>query len=206
MGFGASGSLAKAVTHSTWRGITYARSYAAPAYSRTTDQDTTRTAFSFLNAVYKVMGPMALAPWDASAAGQKFLGRNHFIKQNLPTLRAAANLNTFIMSPGALGGLPPTAAVATPGSGQISTAVTVPASVPSGWSITGVRVIAIRDQDPQAGVLYNTYEGEDLTNPYTVVLTGLGAHLYQVFAYIKWLRPDGKIAYSPSIQTSATST
>jgi len=206
MGFGASGSLAKAVTHSTWRGITYARSYAAPAYSRTTDQDTTRTAFSFLNSVYKIMGAMALAPWDAFATGQKFIGRNAFIKQNLPTLRAASDLSTFVMSPGALGGLPPTAAVATPGSGQLSVAVTAPANLPSGWTITAARVIAIRDQDPQSGVLYATYEGEDTSDPYTVVLTGLGAHLYQVFAYIKYLRPDGKIAYSPSIQTSGTST
>lgn len=206
MGFGASGSLAKAVTHSTWRGITYARSYAAPAYSRTTTQDTTRTAFSWLNSVYKIMGPLALAPWDAFATGKKFIGRNAFIQQNLATLRTATDLSVFIMSPGALGGLPASSAVVTPGSGQLSVAVTVPSNLPDGWTVSAVRVIAIADQDPQSDALYTTYEGEDASNPYTVVLAGLDTVLHRVFAYVKYLRPDGKVAYSPSIESSGTPT
>jgi len=206
MGFGASGSLAKAVTHSTWRGITYARSYAAPAYSRTTDQDTTRTAFSFLNGVYKVFGPLALNAWNAAAAGQKFIGRNAFIKSNLPGLRSASVLTAMVMSPGSLGGLPPKSVAAANGVGSTVVTITAPDSVPSGWTIASAVALAIKDADPQSSTVYSTYEMSDASAPYTPTISGLAAGTYRVFGWLVWNRPDGKLAYSPSVEDDATIT
>jgi len=111
-----------------------------------------------------------------------------------------------VLSPGAKGGPPPTAAVSTPGSDQLSVAVTAPSVLPQGWTIYSAVVAAIRDQDPDTGVLFDITAGEDTTSPYTVVLTGLGAHEYQYRAWLKWNRPDGTFAYSPSIGGQSTST
>jgi len=206
LSFGASGQIAKTVVYSKWKGRGYARRHVVPANPQTTEQTLTRNNFSFLSSVWKVAPALFTAPWTLYARGKVLTDRNALVKFNLPVLRGEVDLANFVFSPGALGGLPPIAAVATPGVGQLSVAVTPPAVIPTDWTIAAAVVAVIADQDPQTGILYEITAGEDLTDPYAVVLTGLDAVLYQVGAWLRWTRPDGSIAYSPSIVTTGTPT
>jgi len=207
LSFSASGQIGKTQVYGSWKGRSYVRRHVTPSNPQTAEQSLTRNAFSFLQAVFKIAPPLVQAPWELYAKGIVMTARNAFAKFNLPTLRTASDLTVFTMSPGAKGGLPPSAVVVTPGNDQLSVAVTPPAVLPTDWTITSAIVAVIPDQDPQTGVDFVSTAGEDLTDPYTVVLTGLeSAALYQVFAWLKWLRPDGAIAYSPSIQSTGLTT
>jgi len=207
LSFGASGQIGDAMVFSKWRGQPYVRQKVTPSNPQTAEQSLTRNAFSFLQAVYKVAPALVTDPWAAYATGKKLTDRNAFTKFNLPILRDAGTLDDFIGSPGALGGLPPTAAVSTPGNDQLSIAVTAPSVVPQGWTVYSAIAMAIREQDPDSGILYTITAGEDLTSAYVIVLTGLADSVeYQYRAWLKWNRPDGSFAYSPSIGGQSTTT
>jgi len=204
LSFGASGQIAKTQVYAKWKGRPYVRRHTTPSNPQSAEQSLTRNAFTFLNSVYKVAPALMTDPWEAYVQGIPMTARNAFQKFNLPVLRPETSLDLFVGSPGAKGGLPPTAAVATPGSGQLSIAITAPSVVPTGWTVYSAIAIAIREQDPQSGILYTVTAGEDLTSAYAVVLTGLSANEYQYRAWLKWNRPDGSFAFSPAIGGQST--
>jgi len=206
LGFGASGQIGKTIVFGTWKGVGYARQHVIPSNPQTAEQSLTRNAFSFLQASYKVAPALFTDVWDAYASGVALTARNAYTKFNLPVLREEVSLDNWVGSPGAKGGLPPTAAVATPGSGTLSVAVTAPSVVPQGWTIYSAITVIIREQDPQSGVLYNIYGSEDLTSTYACTFAGLAAGEYQFRSFFKWNRPDGTFAYSPAIGTQSTVT
>lgn len=206
LSFSASGQIAKTLVYASWKGRKYARQHVTPANPQSTEQTKTRSAFSWLQSVWKVGPTLFAAPWDLYATGKVLTGRNAFTSFNLPGLRGEVDLANMVFSPGAQGGLPPTAVVVTPGVGQLSVAVTAPTTLPTGWTVTSAIVAVILDQDPQTDVDYDITAGEDVSGPYTVVLTGLDAALYRVGAWLKWAKPDGSVAYSPSVQSSGTPT
>lgn len=206
MGFDASGTIAKTIVYAKWRGLSYGRRWVAPAQPRTGAQMETRNTFSFLQAAYKRAPEVFTAPWVAGSKGRPLTDRNLFTKANLSHLLGEANLDAFEFSPGALGGLPPESMVITPGANQLSIAITPPAS-PTGWAIEMAVAAAIADQDPQTGTKYTITAGSDDTSPYTVILSGLTtAQLYQVGTWLQWMKPDGSLAYSVSIQDTSTPT
>jgi len=145
-------------------------------------------------------------PWDAYVKGKVLTPRNAFSKFNIPLLRPAVDVQDMVFSPGSLGGISPASVIATPGNDQISVAIAAPALAPSGWTILKAVAVAIADQDPQSGTLYEMTLGEDLTSTYTIVLAGLSEVLHVVGGYLVWTRPDGLLAYSPSMNTTATPT
>jgi len=204
LGFTASGQIGSTLVYGRWKGRGYARRYTIPANPQSVEQTVTRNAFSFLQSVYKVAPSLLTAPWAAYAEGKVLTDRNAWTKFNLPVLRGESDLDNMVLSPGALGGLPPASMAITPGSGQLTVDVTAPSPVPSGWTIAKAVVAAIRDQDPDTGTLFTITAGEDSTSTYQVVLTGLAAQLYQVRAWLVWNRPDGKLAYSPDIADTDT--
>jgi len=206
LGFGASGSVAKTLVASKWKGRSYVRQHVTPANPNSSEQQLTRNTFSWLQAVWKVAPTLVQDVWTLFAKGKVLTNRNAFTKFNNGQLRTETDLTNLTLSPGALGGLPATAVVATPGSGQLSVAVTEPTVLPDGWTIASAIVAVIPDQNPQSATLYNSFAGEDVSSPYTVVITGLDAVLYQVRAWLKWTRPDGSTAYSPDIATTGTPT
>jgi len=206
LSFDASGTVAKTQTYARWKGRPYVRRYAIPSNPQTSEQSLTRNTFSFLNNVYKFAPPEVTAPWTAYIRGLAMTERNAFQKFNLAALRPETDLALMVLSPGALGGLPPSAVVATPGDDQLSIAITAPTSVPTGWTIQEAVAAVILDQDPQAPTDFAIHADVDTTSTYTIVITDLAAALQQVFAWFVWNRPDGRLAYSPSIQTSATPT
>jgi len=206
LSFGASGQIAKTMVYGTWKGRSYVRRHVVPANPQTSEQTLTRNAFSFLQSAYKYGPALFTDPWEAYAKGAVMTARNAFSKFNLGNIRPEVDLDLITLSPGALGGPPPSAAVATPGNDTMSIAITAPASLPTGWTIYSAIGACIKDQDPQSGVEYAITADEDLTSTYAVVLNGLTNGVYQYRAWLKWNRPDGSFAYSPDIggQTTVT--
>lgn len=206
LSFGASGTLAKTMVYSKWKGRPYVRRHVIPANPKTVAQTLTRDTFGSANAIWKISPAIFQEPWDRFATGQVLTGRNAMISRFVTINRGLSDLLLMAFSPGAKGGLAPLTLVITPGSQQLSCVVTAP-TPPSGWTLTAIQAAAIRDQDPATGTLYEITAGEDVSTPYDVVLTGLTASvLYAVGAWTKWAKPDGSIAYGPSILDSDTPT
>jgi len=207
LSFGARGQIGKTLVFGSWKGTGYARQHVIPSNPQTAEQDKTRNAFSWLQRVYKTAPSLFTDPWDAYVKGIPQTPRNAFTKFNLPTLRPATDLTILTGSPGALGGLPPASQVVTPGNDQLSVLVNAPAVSPTGWTLAGAVTAVIADQNPQSGILYTVNALEDTTSTYTNLFTGLlNAQLYQVMSWLRWTRPDGQTAYSPSIQTTGLTT
>lgn len=202
-----SGTIAKTLTFSRWRGVKYARQRVIPENPQTTAQSLTRDAFSMLVEAWKLAPTLVVTPWDTNALGRPFTGRNGFIGENVRVLRGDATLADMIGSPGARGGLPPDSVIATPGVGQISVAFTNPAA-PVDWVLVAAQAATIPDQAADADFVGPWTAAEDTVTPFdTVLLTGLGAGtLRRVFAWLKWTKPDGRTAYSVSLSASATPT
>jgi len=203
LSFGGSGSLGKTIVYSKWRGVQYTRQYVIPGNPNTAGQQATRNVFASMSTMWKIMGPIAIAPWNTFATGRPFLGRNAYIGQNVKTMRGDLDMDNFVGSPGARGGLPADTVVITPGSGQLSVVVTAP-TPPTGWTLTAAQAITFEDQDPALAFVSDITEGEDLTDPFDVVLTGLPNTVHQVSTWLKWLKADLSIAYSAADQQQAT--
>ena len=206
LSFSASGTIAGVQTYSKWKGINYVRQRVDPANPNTAEQISTRSVFSFLMASYKVADSIFQEPWKAYAQGKPLTDRNAFAKFNVANLRPDTDLSALVFSPGNLGGLPPTISSVTNGDDQLTVNISAPAAIPEDWTIVAAQAAAIRDQDPHSGILYTINAAEDETSAYAVVITGLTANLYRVGAWLKWMRPDGKIAYSPSVLSTGTPT
>ena len=204
LSFGAGGQIGKTAVFSKWRGVPYVRQYAVPANPNTTEQQKTRSAFSFLQQVFKFAPADFTLAWTAYATGKKFTDRNAFTSFNLPGLRGQADLANFVFSPGALGGPPPASISLTDGAGTITVDITPPDPAPTGWTVARAIAAAILDQDPDTGTAYDIVVGTDDSSTYQVVLSGLSASLYRVGAWLEWTRPDGKLAYSPALTGSET--
>jgi len=207
LSFGASGQVAKTLVYGSWKGRSYARRHVVPSNPQSEEQTITRNCFSFLQSVYKFAPSLVTDPWEAYARGQVMTARNAFTKFNLPNLRDASSCDLMTLSPGAYGGPPPASVTPTPGDDQISLAIAAPAVLPQGWTVYSAIGAVIREQDPDDGVLFTITAGEDLTSAYVVLLTGLSDSVeYQYRAWLKWNRPDGTFAYSPSIGGQSTTT
>lgn len=199
LSIGASGSFAKTAVFSKWRGIAYVRQHVTPANPNSTGQQATRNVFRTTSEMWKLMGSIAIAPWDAFATGRPFLGRNAFMGQNTGAMRGEVDMDLFVGSPGARGGLPPlTMVLGSVAAGGIEAVFTAP-TPPTGWTVTAAQAITFPDQDPAAAFTSTISEGEDVTAPYSVDFTGLGTVNHQVAGWLKWLKPDGAIAYSASL-------
>jgi len=206
LSFGASGQVAKSQVYSTWKGRPYVRRHVVPSNPQTAEQTLTRNAFTWLQQVYKFAPSVVTDAWAAYIAGRVMTGRNAFTKANLPLLRTASDLGDMVLSPGALGGMPPATFTVTPGNNQLTLAGTLPADVPSGWVDPVFVFAAIKDQDPQSDVDYTITYATDNASAFSQILALADATLYQCFAFIKWTRPDGRFAYSPSLSASGLTT
>ena len=206
LSFGASGSVAQTIVYSKWKGRPYVRRYVIPSNPKTVAQTLTRDVFAASNSYWKGAPSLFISAWDLFATGQVLTGRNAFTGRYVSILRPQANSLLFPFSPGAKGGLAALSMVITPGSTQLSVDVTVPAT-PTGWTLTSAIVATLKDDDPAAPAEFTITAGEDVTDPFTVLLTGLTASvLYVVGAWLKWAKPDGSVAYGPSINDSGTPT
>jgi len=182
------------------------RRHVVPGNPQTAEQSLTRDVFRFLTALYKLTGGEITTIWDAYAKGLVLTGRNAFLSKNMSALRTAVNLNDLIVSPGALGGLPPSSLTVTGGVGTLTVACTFVGSTPAGWTLIGALLGLVSDQDPHDPIgQFGMAALEDDIAPYSQVISA-GAGDYQGFAILKWTRPDGLTAYSPSLIAPGTVT
>lgn len=201
-----SGSIADTLTYSKWKGRPYVRQRVVPANPQSVAQTTTRSVFANANSIWKIAPTLLVSPWDRFATGQVLTGRNAFMGRWVEDNRGQADLDGLTWSPGAKGGLAPVSQVLTPGVGTMQVDITEPA-IPTGWTITRAVAAAIREQDPETGALFTVTADEDLTTPFSIVLTGLTSTFeYQVGCWLEWAKPDGSVAYGASINGQATVT
>ncbi|HET98797.1 MAG TPA: hypothetical protein ENH89_00185 [Aurantimonas coralicida] len=199
LAFGARGTVGDLLTYASWRGQPYVRQRVIPANPRTTGQVLTRDIFTNMGLRWKQGGPLMRACWDRFAVGQKFVGRNVYMGKNLEAMRGEADMNLYIGSPGAKGGLPAvTLVLASVASLGIEATITAPAP-PTDWTLTSGIATCFIDQTPEATVADTIQEGEQVAIPGDVDFTGLTATTYQVQAWLKWAKADGSIAYGASI-------
>ena len=196
LSFGASGSLAKTLVASKWKGRPYMRQHVIPANPQSIAQTLTRDAFASAAAIWKLMGPLGIAPWDRFAVGQVLTGRNALQGRYVTENRGEVDLQSWNMSPGAKGGTPLVSAVlSSPGVNDILVTTVTP-TPPTGWTVRSTVAMAIRDQDPQTGVLFATTEDEDVGGLLPLLPNLTTAVSYIVGAWIDWTKPDGSRAYS----------
>lgn len=208
----ARGQIGKSQVYAGWRGVPYARQYVQPANPRSAAQVTTRSTFSGIDAQWKRMFTLSQAPWDAASKGRPFTGRNKLISDNLPALRGDATMADWIGSPGNGGGLPPTSvtAASTATAGELDVTVGV-GQVPLGWTADAVVAHVFLDRDPATDPTDFVSE-QELLAPVVeadnvLTFTGLDSAVpYVAAAWIRWIRPDGTIAYGPSISQIGTPT
>lgn len=199
LSFGASGTLAKTVVYANWKGRPYARRHVVPANPQSSGQTSTREAFSFASNVWKNLGSIGIAPWDRFAVGQVLTGRNAFCGNFVKNVRGENDLLLMNGSPGAKGGIAATSIALTPAAGEITVDFTNPAP-PTGWTLTAAQAIIIADQDYAAASTYLTQEDEDTVTKNQIIFNGLdAATAYDVMGWLKWEKPDGSVAYGPSI-------
>lgn len=201
----ASGSIAGTQVYAKWRGVPYVRQKVTPANPKTADQTKTRSVFTWLAAIWKLLDPASQAPWTASAKGQPYTNRNAFMGRNVKLLRGGTDITAMILSPGANGGLAAATATAAGGAGEI-TGTMVPPTLPSGWATTNARMVAINSQDPHSDTKYTSFAAVDAATPFAPSITGLAAGTYEVFMWFEYTKPDASIAYGPSTSTTATAT
>lgn len=207
LSFSARGSLAKTVTYSSWKGISYARQHVIPANPNTTAQQETRNTFRWVHDAYKYIDALVQAPWILYAKGQKFTAPNAWMTANLSPLRGQANLANIVFAKSVNGGPAPGALTLTAGSGQITVAMAAPA-LASGWSIVKFIGIAMKDVNPSGEMeTVISKAGSANATPWQTVITGLTAgQVYRCGGFFELLRPDGLNAYTGDLTGTATPT
>lgn len=206
MSLGASGTIANTLTYAAWKGIPYARTRVIPANPQSVSQSQTRDVFRYLQDLYKFLPGIGREPWIAAVRGIPMTAQNMMLSKNIGTLRTDTDLNALVLSPGAAGGIPPAAAIITPGNDQISVAVTAP-TAPSGWTLVGAQGVVVKDQDPHDPIEASPVAVEDLTSTYTLLFTGLeSVVLYQVATWLKWETPNLSTAYSVALRGTGLTT
>jgi len=206
LSLGGSGTIAKTITFSKWKGRAYARQRVVPANPNSTAQALTRGVFSDASNIWKNAGALLIAPWNSFASGQVLTGRNAFMSSYVAALRAELDRELMIFSPGSKGGVAPVSVAAAAGVTSADVTI-VPPTPPTGWTVTSVTAVAIPNVAPDAGTDFATVAGSDLTDPYVVTLSGLTtAQEYVVGGFVVWAKPDGSVAYGPSLNDLVTPT
>lgn len=192
---------------SKWRATKVIRAFRAPSNPDSTDQQEVRAIFSNCGSAWLQQGAYTRAAWDAYAVGKNFLGRNAYIARQVPALQGQTTLDDLVGTPGDASTLSPVSMVITPGTTNLSCAVTVP-SAPSGWAIARVVAYALRDANfAISPATIEQKEASDASAPYAPDITGLTSQEdYNVRAFIIWTAPDGTSRYSASIADQATTT
>lgn len=204
LSIGAGGQIGKSQVYARWKGIPYARKYVVPKNPKSSGQELTRNAFTWLSAVWKRLPTISVAPWTSGASGNAYSNRNMFMGKNVKALRSQTTLADYIASPGNGGGIPPTSIAITPSAGSLVVAFTNP-SVPTGWTLVAAQASCIEAQDPQSATEYTTIAAQDTISQDSVTLDGLAANTtFEVSGWLQWKTASGVTAYSTSINNTGT--
>lgn len=179
----ASGTIAGALTFSSWRGIQYVRTRVIPANPNTSGQQEVRGCFTTLTEMWKRMPAGARVPWEYAARGQALTARNKHIQLNVPALQGDANLDHLVMSVATGAAVPPATITPADAGGQILTIACTAPTVPAGYTLEWMNMAAVLDGDPSPAIIRTTFWDEDDSAPYTVNLPVAVAGDYQCAAW-----------------------
>lgn len=203
LSFGAHGQVAKTLVSAKWKGVPYMRQYVIPSNPNSVDQQKTRSAFSYINGVYKFASSYLTAPWEAFVKGKALIARNAIIKTNLPLIRTAADNSAFEISPGANGGIAPDSIAAADAGSQVATVTLGVPDVPAGWTITD-SVAVLLPKDAVADITdYTTYADHSGDATGVVSVTAVAGD-FVASGYFEMTKSDGAIAYGASKTTTVT--
>tara|TARA_Y100001951_G_C11236729_1_gene237905 strand:- start:173 stop:826 length:654 start_codon:yes stop_codon:yes gene_type:complete len=206
LSMGAKGQIGKAMVIANWKGVDYARQYVKPANPRTVAQQSNRTRFALLREMYKLSPAVLLAPWKSFVEGRPLNAANKYVGENNRLLNGEVDMQNFIGSPGAKGGIPPESIAAAPNgtAAELEVTVEVPADIPEGWTVTGVAAAAFPDQDP-TGIFAGPLRAGQVAAPGdTVTLDGLPNALCVATGWVIYTKANGDTAYSVALTTTAT--
>jgi len=202
----ASGTIAKSITFSSWKGIAYARTRVIPYNPKSVAQQEVRGVFSTLNEMWKRMPQLARDPWQNWVTGKPLTGRNKHIQASAAALKGETDLAKLVMSVAGGQAVPPEGESFTPGTLLITAAADTPVA-PVGYTLTSMIAACCLDGDPSPVLAVATVAIEDVETPFSCVLEGLTAALYQVGIWCKWTRDsDSKVFYSTAVRGTATPT
>jgi hypothetical protein len=208
LSFGASGQIGKTMVYASWRGRSYSRRYVIPGNPRTTAQLGVRAAFSYLQAAWKISGPLLQAPWTAAAKGRPVTDRNIFTSMNISMMNTNNQNTGLIGSPGANAGIPLATGSGVRATTTLTVSWTAPSTTPPSWTLLNVVATAFTQTswtyppldfiDPITEV-----EGDDTGLTGSIVLTVV--NLPQVLCvWPIWTKPDGSLGYGPSINSTTS--
>lgn len=205
----ARGQIGKSMVYSSWKGIPYSRRYTIPANPRTIKQSTNRSIWQTLGVAWQYAPAPVLAAFNAFAKGKPLTGRNKFFAVNQQIFAVqppVTEMDGFIVSPGANGGLPASGLIITPAVDSLEVDCTIPAA-PDGWTCTASHATAIVQQDPSdpfGGIFaFDSETGTPGANVIAGLVTGTE---YVVGVFLEWEKPDGTVAYSISLTGTGTPT
>lgn len=201
----ASGSIAKALVFSKWKGVPYARVHVVPRNPRATAQLAVRGVFSTLNELWKRMPTLGREPFAAAAAGQAFTDRNKHIGVNVVPLRDDNNFSNYVWSLQGGAALPPTEFTLTSNPDQIRIATLEIPTPPLGYTFLARVAAGILDGLPATtgGIVRTLYAASRAGETGSFIIPDVPAGTYSCGAWIKWTRTaDGKIFYSSFLASS----
>ena len=207
LSIGARGTLGKTVTFAAWKGVNYVRQRVIPANPQSTEQTSTRSAFTEASNSWKTAPADFTEVWNSFSTGRPLTGRNAYMGAYTENLRGKTDLEDWVTSPGARSGstIGSLSGSAGSSSGEIDATYNAP-DVPTGWTLDAIRFVTAKDQDPADLWEADIEVDDDTTANGTYTLSGLDASTsYAVSAYAVWTRPDGKKAYGASRTVLATS-
>lgn len=207
LGLGASGTIGEALTYASWRGIDYVRERVIPQNPQTVAQTAVRDTFTSLNTIWTFIGALSRAPWTLTAAGRPVTDRNLHISRNLAALIGDADMVDYVWSPATNAPFTPAISSVTPGAQSLTIVATAPA-FPTGWTAVAMVARVMADLDPQTGVWVNGNnfgEVEDLTAPYSLVISGLiTGQLYRIAVWMRLTSPELDTRYSLVAESTGT--
>ncbi len=158
----ASGTIARTLTFSKWKGIPYVRTRVVPANPNTSAQQETRGVFATLNEMWKRMPAEARLAFQYAVRGQPLTARNRFVQANLAALLNDADLTDIILSVASGQAVPPTGAhTIDGGDGTFSLSIDMPTN-PVGYTDTMPLAFAVLTGDPSP-VLIRTVHWDEIS-------------------------------------------
>jgi len=184
----ASGTLAKAITFASWKGVAYARTRVIPANPNTLPQQEVRGVFGTATNLWKRMGVQARLPFQNAVRGVPMTARNKHIQVNVPALKDDPNLDDLIMSIAGGNAIVPINATAVDGTnGRVACFCEAPPA-PPGYTIGYMVGVAVADGAPSPALSPLCYEASDAAAPYAFDIYCLIDGDYQVGIWARWVR------------------
>ena len=94
----ATGTIGKAFTFGTWKGIPYVREHFTPANPNTAEQVNLRTALRLAVAYWQSLGQANKDAYDAGASGQGLSGYNLYMKRAMNSYVSQLGTSTLPVS------------------------------------------------------------------------------------------------------------